>query len=58
MNELIFNSRPMNPISSDVNDISSLKPGHFSISDSFTTLSEHDFQSLPYKLINIQTIDL
>ncbi|XP_033222820.1 uncharacterized protein LOC117176676 [Belonocnema kinseyi] len=45
--ESILNSRPLSPISTDINDISALIPEHFLIGDSFTYLPEPDLLPLP-----------
>ena len=45
--EAILNSRPLTPLSDDVNDLSGLSPGHFLIGRSLTTLPTPNFVELP-----------
>ena len=45
--EAILNSRPLTPLSDDVNDLSVLSPGHFLIGRSLTTLPTPNFVELP-----------
>ncbi|XP_028164538.1 uncharacterized protein LOC114355741 isoform X1 [Ostrinia furnacalis] len=45
--ECILNSRPLIPLSSDVNDFSYLTPGHFLIGNSLTMYPENDVTNIP-----------
>lgn len=45
--EAVLNSRPLTPVSNDINDCSALTPGHFLINDSLISLPEPDLLSLP-----------
>ncbi|XP_033229541.1 uncharacterized protein LOC117181082 [Belonocnema kinseyi] len=44
--EEILNSRPINPILSDPNDLAALTPGHFLINDSFTRMPEQKLKEI------------
>ena len=44
--EAILHSRPINPISSDYNDLLALTPGHFIIGDILTSIHEPNTLSI------------
>ena len=45
--EAILNSRPLTPLSTDINDYTALTPGHFLTGDSLKSLREHDLRQVP-----------
>ncbi|XP_008214147.2 uncharacterized protein LOC103317564 [Nasonia vitripennis] len=45
--EAILNSRPITRISSDINDLSAITPGHFLIGDSLKGLPEQNYTKIP-----------
>lgn len=45
--EACLNSRPITPMSSDPNDLSTLTPGHFLIGDSLLSIPEPDLSAIP-----------
>lgn len=45
--EAIMNSRPLTPLSDDINDVNALTPGHFLIGSSLSTYPEPDLRELP-----------
>lgn len=44
--EAILNSRPISPLSSDLNDFQALSPGHFLIGNTLTSLPEINRENL------------
>lgn len=44
--EAILNSRPITPLSSDLNDLNALSPAHFLIGDFFATLPDQDLNGI------------
>ncbi|XP_033228551.1 uncharacterized protein LOC117180258 [Belonocnema kinseyi] len=44
--EAILKSRPITPILSDPNDLAAITPGHFLISDSFTSMPEQNLEEI------------
>lgn len=45
--EAILNSRPLMPLTNDVNDLSALTPGHFLVGHSLNLIPDTDFTKIP-----------
>lgn len=50
--EAILNSRPLYPLSSDVNDLNVLTPGHFLIGAALNSFLEEDVSKIPVNRTN------
>lgn len=45
--EAVMNSRPLTPLSDDLNDLSYLTPGHFLVGDTLTVVPQRDVTHIP-----------
>ncbi|CAK9804156.1 hypothetical protein ANTPLA_LOCUS3968 [Anthophora plagiata] len=51
--EVILNSRPLTPLSTEPNDFIALSPGHFLIGESLLSLPEHDVTDIPSNRLSL-----